>query len=126
MGSLGSQTVTIVHAAPSGSPDALGDYPMTLTRTAVAGCVHEPISARGGGGSGPALAEQATEAGVTVATDWFLTTAPPHPALLAATSADTLEVDGQVFQIIGGIKRFTNFAGQLEHVSILSERQEIG
>lgn len=122
---FGRQTVTCLHYELDGVDD-LGTLMMTPTRTDVHGCLHQPKVPTSTRGGGEARAEQGTEVGVTVATSWYRTTTPPDPAVLELLPSDALEVDGEIYQIIGGIHPFRDATGKITHVAILSEKQTIG
>jgi hypothetical protein len=122
--------VTFVPVGAVGEQDELGTRTLTGVNldtpgTDVYGCRHRPMSPSGQG-SREARNEQQTEVNVAVATNWWQTTAPPDPAVLAAKAADVIRVNGALFQIIGGIQVFPDGNGQPFKVTILSEKQEIG
>ncbi len=123
---FGGQTVTLLSYTQSSQDSAFGVGSMTLTRTDIYGCQHQPLLAQAGGSAGPARAEQQPEIGVSVATSWWQSTCPPDPALLAAKPSDAIEVDGEVYQIIGGVQPFVDLSGHIDHVTILSEKQTVG
>lgn len=123
--SFGGQTVTFVSLTPTGTVDPLGTQTLTEAATDVTGCRHRPITISAGGGSG-AVRNENPEIGVTVATQYWQTTCPPHPAALAAKASDVLRVDGETFQIIGDVQPFTDFSGRVFKVTFVSERQTIG
>lgn len=120
----GQQVVRVLSVAPTGDRGSLGTREMSRTGTDVPGCRHRPLRSVGSTGGGLARAEY-PEPGVGVATEWWQTTAPPHPAILAAKAADYLEVDGETFKIIGDVMPYTDFTGKVVKVSFLSERQSI-
>lgn len=122
---FGLQTVTCRSYAPSSSTDALGDRVQTLTSTDVQWCLHRPFRSVAIG-AGQARAEQQSEVGVSSAIEWWQTTAPPDPAILALQASDEIEVDGQIFQIIGGVRQHADFSGEAYKVTVISERQTIG
>ena len=123
---LGAQTVTVISYAPTGTTDSLGVAVLTPTRTDVHGCRHRPLKTESARGAGMARSQEAIAAGVAIATEWWETTAPPHPAILAAKPSDRLEVDAQTYKIIAGVKPFKDLSGLLVKVSVLSEQQNVG
>jgi hypothetical protein len=121
---LGNQTVTAIHYT-AGPNDGYASTRIA-NFTDVQGCLHEPkvpVAARGGG---EARAEKTAEVGVAVATTWWQTKAPPHPAILALLPSDALQVNGVTYQIIAGIHPHVDFSGRINHVTIASERQDKG
>ncbi len=122
---FGSDTVTVVHYTQTGV-DSTGAGILTPVSTSVVGCRHRPLKTESARGAGMARQQEATQIGVTVATEWWETTAPPWPAILAATPADSLVCNGITYQIIAGIKIFRDPMNQIIKVSILSEEQNKG
>jgi hypothetical protein len=121
-GGFGGQTVTFISQTPSGQTDSLGVEILTQTSTDVTGCRHRPVVPellRGGG----AVRAEFPEPGVSVATQWWRTTAPPAAAALAAQSSDLIMVDGETYRIISAPQQFTDLAGAVLKVTIMSERQ---
>jgi hypothetical protein len=121
---LGNQTVVAISLTQTGF-DALGTAQFTETRTRVPGCLHRPLRVSGHG-SGAARQQKQPEVGVSVATEWWQTHAPPCKAVLNLQASDRLEYEGDVYQIIAGVKPFRDMQGRISHVVILSERQTIG
>lgn len=121
---LGNQTITIISLSQTGRDELAAT--LTETRTLIPGCMHQPLRNQVAGGGGQARAQKTPEPGVTVASEWWQTHAPPRPEVLALKASDRLEYNGEVFQIISGVKPFTDAAGRVNHVWILSERQTIG
>jgi hypothetical protein len=120
---LGNQIVTFLTTAQTGTRGPMGTKAMSEAGTPVKGCLHRPYRASGSG-SGTARA-QYPEVGVGVATQWWQTTTPPHPAAIAAKAADFIQVDGVTYKVIEDAKPFPDFSGKVFKVSILSERQTI-
>jgi hypothetical protein len=121
----GSDTVTVVSETQTGI-DGVGAGILTTTSTAVKNCRHRPLKTESARGAGMARQQEATQIGVAVATEWWETTAPPVPAILAAKPSDSLLVNGIKYQIISGIKTFRDPMGNPIKVSILSEEQQTG
>ncbi len=122
---FGSDVVTVVHYTQT-SIDPTGAGILTPTSTNVPGCRHRPLKTESARGAGMARQQEATQVGVSVATEWWETTAPPWPAILAATPTDSLVCNGITYQIIAGIKIFRDPMGAPIKVSILSEEQTKG
>lgn len=110
--SFGSQVVTFITEAPSGTAGRLGTKASTETRVDVAGCRHRPLTAT-----------EAADAMTNAATQVWKTTAPPEAAAVAAKSTGVLEVDGVKYRIIGGAKPFEDLAAPFK-VTILSQRHD--
>lgn len=122
---FGTDTVTVKSYGVTGV-DGTGTSTLGPTSTDVTGCRHRPLKTESARGAGMARQQEATQIGVAVATDWWETTAPPWPAILAAKPSDSLVCNGQTYQIIAGIKAFRDGMGNIIKVSILSEQQTTG
>lgn len=124
---FGEDVVTIISQAPTGERDGTGTAILAATPSdPTPGCRHRPLKTESARGSGIARQQEATQIGVSVATEWWETTAPPTPAILAAKPSDQLECDGITYQIIAGIKPYKDGMGNIIKVSILSEQQTTG
>jgi hypothetical protein len=122
---FGKDTVTVVSQAQTGV-DGTGSGILTTTSTDVTGCRHRPLKTESARGSGIARQQEATQIGVSIATEWWETTAPPAAAILALKPSDQLTVNGITYQIIAGIKPYRDGMGNIIKVSILSEQQTPG
>lgn len=122
---FGTDAVTVVSQVVTGV-DGVGATTLSTVQTTVTGCRHRPLKTESARGSGIARQQEATQIGVSVATEWWETTAPPWPAILAATPADQLICNGNTYQIIAGIKPYRDGMGNIIKVSILSEQQTTG
>lgn len=106
---FGSQTVTFITLAGTGTYDADGLEVTTETPVAVNGCRHRPLKA------------DETPVNLTnLATQIWKTTAPPEAAAIAAKSTGRLTVDGVTYEIIGGAMPFEDFTDPFK-VTILSK-----
>lgn len=123
---FGKDTVTVVTEGQIGV-DGVGAAILGPVPSApVTGCRHRPLKTESARGAGMARQQEATQVGVSVATEWWETTAPPVAAILAAKPSDQLLWNGRTFQIISGIKPFEDGMGNIVKVSILSEEQTTG
>lgn len=109
---FGAQTVTFVTFTEAGSPGALGTYAMTETKAAVKNCRHRPLTFK-----------ETAETDTDIATEMWKTTAPPEAAVLAAEASGVIEVDGERYQIIGGIRHHVDMDGAPFKVTIISQKQ---
>lgn len=112
--SLGGQTVTFTTLTGTGVYDELGDEIMTESDVSVAGCLHEPMSA-----------SEMPEWLTNIATQVWITTAPPEAAAIAAKSTGVLEEGGVTYKIIGGAQPNPDFSGAVHNVTILSQIQTV-
>jgi hypothetical protein len=122
---FGTDVVTVVSYTQTGV-DGVGAAVLTPTKTAVKNCRHRPYKTTAARGAGMARQQEATQVGVAVATEWWVTTAPLAPAILAAKPSDSLLVGGVMFQIISGTKPVKDGMGRVIGVTILSEEQTTG
>jgi len=129
MVAFGGQTVTVVQHVP-GAIDELGSVLLDAVRTAIPGCRHRPMVPGSARGAGLARAEEEPEIGVAVGSSWWQTTLPLNPAtaaaILALSSADTLEIGGVSYKIIGGLHPFTDMVGQNFKVTLHTVVQTAG
>jgi hypothetical protein len=122
---FGKDTVTVNTQGQIGV-DGVGAGILGPVSTVVTGCRHRALKAKTSHGAGMARQQEATQVGVAVATEWWETTAPAVPAILAAKPSDSLTWHGRTFQIIAGVKPFEDPMGNIIKVSILSEEQTTG
>lgn len=123
---FGVDVVTVLNYVVSGQ-DKSGSSLLTPADVDVPGCRHRPLKTESARGSGIARQQEGTQVGVAVATDWWETTAPPNPAILALKPSDRVRCNGETYQIMaGGIKTYRDGMGQPIKVSILSEQQKQG
>jgi hypothetical protein len=127
MVAFGGETITVVQRIP-GAVDELGVMMPEFVRTDVQGCRHRPMVPGSARGAGLARAEKEPEVGVAVATSWWQTTLPPLDNILPfpLTAADTLEIGGNTYVIIGNIHPFTDLTGRQVKVTIHTELQTTG
>lgn len=122
MMAFGGQTITFISRV---APATRGD-PMAETPHPITGCRHRPLAPLGGTGPGAAMTEEQPEIGVSVETEWWKSTCPPDPIVMAAKASDVIEVDGMRFLIISRIKVFRDMDGRPFKVTVISERQDVG
>lgn len=108
---FGGQVVTFVKITPTGVYGDRGTPELAETSTQVPGCRHRPLTF-----------QETIELNLDTATEWWKTTAPPVPAVLAATANDEIEEAGRRYQIHGGIRPFPDMDGQPYKVTIVSKR----
>jgi hypothetical protein len=110
---FGNQTVSFVTLTGTGVYDDYGNETTTSAEVAVAGCHHRPMSAA-----------EAAEVGGNVATQVWMTTAPPEAAAVAAKSTGTLKEGERTFHILGGAQLFRDLSDPFK-CTILSEIQSV-
>lgn len=99
---FGVDVVILVSIDETGASDALGQKPLSEVPTVAPGCRHRPLTFT-----------ETAELQFDIATEMWKTTIPTGeygPALrakiLAAKSNDVIRVNGQQYQIVGGIQPF--------------------
>ena len=102
---FGNQTISFVNRSPSGVPDELGETTLTEVVTNAEGCRHRPLTFT-----------ETAELEFDIATEAWKSTIPIgeyDPTLrsqvLSIKSNDIIRVDGQEYQIVGGIRPFNDF-----------------
>lgn len=122
----GTDVLVVLQMVVTGR-DKSGSSILTPRPVRVPGCRHRPLKTESARGSGLARQQESSEVGVAVATEWWETTAPAHPAILALQPSDRVQCNGSTYQIMaGGIKPFRDGMGSIVKVSILSELQTAG
>lgn len=116
---FGGQTITFVHYTQSGTADALGHKPISETRTDAPNCRHRPLTFT-----------EIVEAQLDVATEMWRSTIPVHEygqslrdTVMTAEPEDAIEVDGQLYQIVGGVRTHPDAAGIPFKATIISKKQ---
>lgn len=122
--SFGRDAVTFESFSPdpNAQPDELGTLPMLQADNTVPGCRHRPLRAEVASGGGGVVRAQYPVPGIGIATDWWQTTCPPHPAAVAAKASDVISIGGLQFRILGDARPFLE-NGRVVKVTFLSERQ---
>lgn len=107
---FGSQTVTFVTVT-DGVLDRLGIAAKVRTEVAVPGCRFRPLSTE-------------EQVGLTdAATQVWKGTCPPNAAVLAAKAIDEVKVSGVTYQIVGGVKPYTDFSNAVHKVTVMCQKQ---
>lgn len=116
---FGGQTITFIHLEKSGTPDELGHYTMVPVSHDAPFSRHRPLSFK-----------EAVELQFDIATEFWRSTLPVHlytdpvrAAVLGATAEDVIEVDGQEYQIVGGVRTHPDAAGLPFKTTIISQKQ---
>ncbi|UXA19548.1 hypothetical protein [Mycobacterium sp. SMC-4] len=110
-------------AVTLGQPDANGVRPPTTVQVNVHGCRFRPLRV------------EETAGAVEIATEVWKCTAPPAPAVLAATSIDELVYDGtknpqrgaddvNVYRIDGGVKPFNDESEDVYKVTVVAHKHK--
>lgn len=109
---LGAQTVVLVTVTENPAVRDVHNNPAKVrTETAIGGVRFRMVS----------TSETTAPIGNRVTEVWKLT-APPHPALLSATSRDEIRHDGTTYTITGSPKVLRDMSGAPHHVSVACAR----
>lgn len=119
MGDFGTAVITLTHYDKTGTPDELGGYTLTPVTVEAPGCRHRPLNFT-----------EAAELGFDIATLPWKSTIPIYlyddatiAALLALLPQDVIVVDGQEYQIVGGVRPFDDLEGRPFKATIVSQKQ---
>lgn len=117
--SFGTSVVTLKRFSETGTPDELGNYTMVTAEAMAPGCRHRPLTFK-----------EAVEFNVDIATRPWKTTLPLAEysdalvATLTAAEPDAvIEVDGQEYQMIGGVRPHPDMDGTPFKATIISQKQ---
>jgi hypothetical protein len=117
--SFGGSTIVFISRQQTGVADSLGEIPIVDVPTSAPGCRHRPLT--------PA---EKVEFNLDFATEYWRSTLPlceyVNPLLaiaMAAKNTDVIEVDGQEYQIIGGVQPFEDLEGVPFKMTIISQKQ---
>jgi hypothetical protein len=116
---FGTSVVRLTRYVKTGAPDALGQYQLIPIVVDAPGCRHRPLTF-----------QESAEYNLDIATQPWKTTLPTHEydgTILAALAAlkpeDAIVVDGQEYQIVGGMRPFEDLAGNPFKATIVSQKQ---
>lgn len=119
MTTFGTAVVKMRRYVETGTPDQLGNYELVPVDVNAPGCRHRPLT----------FAET-VELELDIATEYWRTTMPTHEydgtvlsALALLKNNDAIEVDGQEYQIVGGVRPFDDLAGNPFKATIISQKQ---
>ena len=117
--SFGLDVVTFVNYVESGSPGALGTYAVVEQTVDAPGCHHRPLTFK-----------ETAELDTDVATELWKTTVPIGEydttllaAVLAAKNTGVIRVNGEDYQIIGGVRPHDDLDVGPFKMTILSQKQ---
>lgn len=115
---FGSAVVEIVGRSDGATPGALGTYPQVETLVELPGCHHRPLTF-----------SETAELQFDVATEMWRTTIPIGEygttalnAVLAIKPGDAIRVNGQEYQIVGGVRPHDDFERPFK-ATIISKKQ---
>lgn len=115
---FGTDTIQLVSKTESGTPDELGMRPVVETVTNAPGCRHRPLTPR-----------ETAELQFDIATELWKSTIPigEYNATLqnkvrSLKADDVIRVDGEEFQIVGGVQPFKDFEVPFK-ATIISQQQ---
>ena len=111
--SLGGQTITVVTFSRSGAVDNLGIQPEIPVEVEVEGVHFRPLSAT----------ETAEISEIDIETQVWKLTADPVAAVLNADTTAYIRYNGDTFTVVGGAQPFTDLEGEIDHVTILVQKQ---
>lgn len=116
---FGTSVVSLKRYVKTGAPDELGEYQLEPVVVEAPGCRHRPLTF-----------QESVEVGLDIATQPWKTTLPTHEydgtilsALAALNPEDSIEVDGQEYQIVGGMRPFDDLGGNPFKATIISQKQ---
>lgn len=116
---FGNSTIIFRHFTKSGTPDALGHYTMVPSNVSAPNCRHRPLAF-----------DEIVTLELDIGTEYWRSTIPIHlysgsllTAVLAVKPNDAIVVDGQDYQVIGGIRPHKNRAGVLFKATLISKKQ---
>lgn len=119
MTAFGTAVITLQHFVPTGDADDWGEYTMVAQETDLDRCRHRPLSAR-----------ELVELGYTVGDMRWKATLPTHlyddtqmSALLELQHDDLIVVNGQDYQVDGGVKPFDDLNGSPFKATIITKKQ---
>ncbi len=114
---FGPDVLELVSLTNAATPGALGTYAKVETTTDAPGCHHRPLTFT-----------ETAELQYDIATEVWRTTIPIseyspelRDAVLAITAGDLIRVDGNEYQIVGGIRSFKDFS-KLFKVTVMSQK----
>jgi hypothetical protein len=116
---FGGSTIIFKRYENTGAPDELGEYTQVATETTATNCRHRPMAFN-----------EVVEMELDIATEWWRSTVPIHQyssavlaEILSVMPDDVIEVDGQEYQMHGGVRPHDDFAGNPFKATIISKKQ---
>lgn len=117
--SFGTSVVTLNEFTGTGPRDSMGQQGVTTDVVTAPGCRHRPLT----------FAET-VELEFDIATEFWRTTIPTgelqsdvRAKVLAVKNNDTISIDSQTYQIIGGIRHHLDMEGRPFKATIISKKQ---
>ena len=119
MVAFGGSTIVFKRFDETGTPDELGNYEVDEATYTARNCRHRPLNF-----------EEIVRYELDIATEWWRSTLPIHEysssllATIKATPPDSvIVVDGQEYQIQGGVRPHADFGGRPFKATIISKKQ---
>jgi hypothetical protein len=116
--SFGNQVITFIARSDTGTAGELGTYAQGEVRTNAPGCRHRPLT----------FAETA-ELQFDIATENWKSTVPVgeynvalRNAVLGTQPGDVLEVDGNRYQVVGGVRHHVDMEGAPFKATVISQK----
>lgn len=116
---FGASTITFTTFEKSGDPDEYGNYTLVETSTSVGGARHRPLTHK-----------EVVDLQFDVATQWWRSTLPLgeyDPAdiviICAVPPNSVIDVDGERYQIDGGVRPHPDMEGRPFKMTIISKKQ---
>lgn len=116
--SLGGQTIKFKVFTASGTPDTLGNRPLVEANYSAPGSRHRPLTF-----------SETAELQTDIATEMWRSTIPVgeyesslRNKVLSTPGDAVIEVNGQDYQIIGGVRHHVDMDGNPFKVTIVSKR----
>jgi hypothetical protein len=116
---FGTSVVTLKRFVEAGVPDELGNYELDEVPIVAPGCRHRPLTFK-----------EAVEFDMDIATQPWKTTVPLAEyddaliaALIGAEPDAVITVDGQEYQVVGGVRPHPDMDGTPFKATIISQKQ---
>lgn len=118
---FGGNTITFLHYTPGGEADELGEQSLTEESTAAPGCRHRPLTFK-----------EMVELEFDIATEMWRSTIPigeyvtqnqtAYAAVMAVEPMDVINVDGEKYQVVGGVRSHPDMDGNPFKATIISTK----
>lgn len=117
--SFGGSTIIFISRQQTGTPDSLGEIPIVEVPTSAPGCRHRPLTHK-----------EIVEFNLDIATEYWRSTLPLFEysgslltTVMAAKATDAITVDGEPYEIVGGVRPHPDMEGVPFKMTIISQKQ---